>query len=79
MTTPSPEHLRAEAIVDAGVTLLALIDEDNLARQGVGGPLRSTAALHSLLTHGLSEFAAAFGLPWGGPTQPDQAQPTGGE
>lgn len=77
--TPSAEVLRAQAILAAGIAFIELIEADNAARQGIGGPLRATAALHSMATHGLSDYAAAFNLPYGGTTYGQPAQPTGGE
>lgn len=77
--TPSAELLRAQAILAAGLSFIELIEADNVARQGIGGPLRATATLHSMATHGLSDYAAAFNLPYGGATDGQPAQPTGGE
>lgn len=80
MDTPtlSPEHVRAADILEAGTALLELIEADNAARAGAGGPVQSATTLHASLTYGLMTYAQAFNLPYGGPTQPMPAQPTGG-
>lgn len=79
MPTPAPELARAQAIVAAGVNLLDLIAQDTAARQGAGGAVSIASTLEAMVTHSLAQYAAAFGLAYGGPTTPQPAQPTGGE
>lgn len=77
--TDTPELVRAQAILAAGVDQVEHVDADNAARLGSGGALSIASTLHAMLSHGLSQYAAAFDLPYGGSTPGQPAQPTGGE
>lgn len=83
MTTPNPyeeDLARAQGIVDALTAAASLIEADNIARHGRGGPVRAIQDQQHVANYAAWQIAQAFSLPWGGPSYPaTPAVPTGGE